>query len=693
MRLLPLPWSISPARARQRGFSVAVAASLLVAGLSVPKVTAGAVSAPDPISCAATASVLATTTTGALLKYPLTNPSSATAHIPSYSVIGSGWHSFGRVLAGPSGAVYAISNRTADYGSMYYYHYTGTYFDVQRRLMSTGWSSFASVVNHDKITVDEKGHLYALDGIGTLRHYYYDVSQGKFTTFGQPLITGWSGFNLIAAAGDGIIYTRTPLGALYRYRYDTAADRAIVDTHPSGAVGSGWGTFTRGITSIGGDVLLGTRSTGLYQYRRNNDGNAWPVGGHLIGSAGFAAFTNIVGFTDACTLTTTLSPSHPALPQVRNAAPAVVLRTAAIGSGARSVEFAYADNGGRLFTVRQPDRDATGAFQPRQLLVDQLDRAVTGRPQLVEDATGATLSVFGLVSNGDVWRNTRIGSATTVTSYTDRAVLTSPPTVRLRDDKTIEQLGVDADGRLWAKKQNGTAATYFPWRHLSEPTGKALVGPVTVAKYDLGIAAIAARDSTGAIWFTTLTDAGLIGAWTPLGGPGFTDSPAIIVAPGPKVTIIARTASGSLVTTAQPATGAPFPATWRPIAAVGAPVTAGSPSAILSPTDGRIVVFSRGTDGSIYASQETSSGCGTFSPWWATLLGASTPYFTDPTAYVVESAANVAEWGVATLNYREELTVQYRRDAKVPTPPSSCVAANLARATSHPTFTTRVAAK
>ncbi len=68
-------------------------------------------------------------------------------------------------------------------------------------------------------------------------------------------------------------------------------------------VGTGWSTFSTGIMSVGGDILLGIRADGgMYHYRFRRSDGTWPVAGTRIGSR-WASFRNVTAKPDACHLT------------------------------------------------------------------------------------------------------------------------------------------------------------------------------------------------------------------------------------------------------------------------------------------------------------------------------------------------------------------------------------------------------
>ena len=70
-----------------------------------------------------------------------------------------------------------------------------------------------------------------------------------------------------------------------------------------------------------------------------------------------------------------------------------------------------------------------------------------------------------------------------------------------------------------------------------------------------------------------------------------------------------------------------WPGTWTTVG--DASITpAGSPSAVFSPTTGRMYAFVRATDGSIYWSRQTEPGSATWMPWDVVSLGGT--HATDP---------------------------------------------------------------
>ncbi|MEU3647993.1 tachylectin-related carbohydrate-binding protein [Lentzea sp. NPDC034063] len=64
----------------------------------------------------------------------------------------------------------------------------------------------------DLVTVDAAGDIYRVDTDGTLRRFVHDGA--KWAVDGQEIAKGWDRYNLIVAAGPGVLYARAPSGGL-----------------------------------------------------------------------------------------------------------------------------------------------------------------------------------------------------------------------------------------------------------------------------------------------------------------------------------------------------------------------------------------------------------------------------------------------------------------------------------------------
>ncbi|WP_229402678.1 tachylectin-related carbohydrate-binding protein [Micromonospora okii] len=597
----------------------ALTATLLAVAQPTPALAA------DTVTCVAQTSVFAAETGGVLRRYPLNAPGSASSTWSTRSSLGNNWQSYGRVIGGPGGRLYGINAN-----GLYRYRWTGSGWQMTNgsasQRISTGFTQFATAGARNKITVDERGDFYAVDGNGKLRAYRYDEAAGKWAFSDRLLDTGWGRFNLIVAAGQGVLYARDATdGRLFRYRYDADSQRWIDYER---LVGAGWNVFSKGIFSAGGDTLFGIENDGtLAQYRFREDTSAWVITRRTMGS-GWNAFTNVAAVTDACTLSASHVPARPAVPVAQNA-PASVAQ-----ASSNSIELAYSDNIGRLLHGRMsPDN-----FSSLQLTAVSGSEGFSGVPA-VSETTQKLARVTARNINSDVWSRTQSSAGSPGWSgWADLGgrMASGPATVRLSDEREVV-FAVDAAGALWARWQDPVNADLLAWRKLG---GEGLTGtPVAVPLADASALVIVA-DSAGTLRAARYAN-GALGAWTSLGGSGFTGTPAVVVMPGYRLRIFARNAAGRVAVTERRVDGT-FTGTWTQVGGT-AIAPAGAPSALLSPVSGRIGIYVRGTDGYIHYAAETAQGSGTWGDW-IPAQDAFETYATDPTAFsfVNANGANVA---------------------------------------------------
>ena len=588
---------------------VALAATLLAMAQAAPA------SAADTVSCAASTSVFAADSSGKLWRYPLNTPGSTSATWSTRSQIGNGWQTYGRVIGGPGGRVYGINA-----SGLYRYRWTSSGWEMVNgsaaRRISTGFTQFATATARDKITVDERGDFYAVDAEGRLRTYRYDEAAGTWTFFSRLLDTGWGRFNLIVAAGQGVLYARDATdGRLFRYRYDADSQRWI-DYQLQ--LGTGWNAFSKGLFSVGGDTLFGIEASGiLAQYRFREDNSTWVILRRTIGTSGWQNFSNVAAITNGCTLSVSHVPARPSVPVAQYAPAAVTQATS------NSIELAHTDNIGRLLHGRMsPDN-----FSSLQLTAISGSEGFSGVPALSEN-TQNLVRITSRNINSDVWTRTQSTAGSPGWSnWTDLGgrMASSPAVVRLSDQREVV-FAVDAGGALWARRQDPVHADLLAWRKLG---GSGLTGtPVAVPLADAS-ALVVVADSAGTLQAARYT-AGTLGTWTSLGGSGFTGTPAVVVMPGYRLRIFARNAEGRIAATERRTDGT-FTGVWAEVGGSGT-VPAGTPSALLSPVTGRIGVYVRGTDGYIHYAAETAQGSGTWGNW-IPAQDAFETYATDPTAF------------------------------------------------------------
>ncbi|WP_433303674.1 tachylectin-related carbohydrate-binding protein [Actinoplanes sp. CA-030573] len=630
--------------ARWRRAAVGLAAALTATPLLLA--VGGPAQAADTFQCTGGATLLAAETGGKLWKYPFTSPGTTSSKLGTRVSIGSGWNTYGRVLGGPDGRVYGINST-----GLWRYRYNGSGWDTvngsQKLQISTSFTQYATASYRNKITVDEIGDFYLVDGNGKLRWYRYDETTRQFTVNARVIDTGWDRYDLIVAAGPGVLFARTPAGELYRYRFEPVSQRWLT---VGARVGTGWNGFTKGIFSTGGDTLTGIQADGdLITYRYREDTNSWPVLARDIDN-GWQTFANAGAFTDTCRLTDRHVPASTATPVAQYSPSAVVqgpAGTAAVGP----VEYLHADNIGRLRHAYQSNPDVFSSAQWTTLNTDQ---AFTGKPAVVANGQG-NLQALVHNANGDIWSFTRAASPSTTWQAgisLGGAMRSAPALVKLSDG-TLAAFAVDANGQLWYRSQDGTAGDLLPWRPLTGGGTGNTGDPYVLATSDQS-ALLVVADAAGTLRTATYR-AGALSAWTSLGGSGFTGTPSIVTVPGPSLRIFARTADGQIVTQRQNAAGA-FPGVWD---AVGDFVAAGPPAAVLDPVLGRIAVVARGADGEIHLVFETAQGSGTWGAWQRLNPDTSDPAATDPAAIPFTNSSGQT-WLIAFRNANDATRVYER---------------------------------
>ncbi|MCX4390198.1 tachylectin-related carbohydrate-binding protein [Micromonospora peucetia] len=607
-------------RARLAAAQVAaLAATLLAMAQPAPA------RAADTVSCVAQTSVFGADAGGTIYRYPLNAPGSANSTWSAPVSGGTGWQAFGRVIGGPGGRLYGINAN-----GLYRYRWTSSGWEttngVGGQRISTSFTQYATAGFRNKITVDERGDFYLVDGEGRLRVYRYDEAAGKWLFSGRLLDTGWGRFDLVVAAGPGVLYARDATdGRLFRYRYEPDSQRWL-EYHE--ALGTGWNAFSRGIFSAGGDTLFGIDNSGiLSQYRFREDTRTWAILRRTVGS-GWNVFSNVAAITDACKLTASHVPARPPVPVAQHAPAAVTQATS------NNIELAHSDNIGRLLHGRMnPDN-----FSSLQLTAVSGSEGFSGVPALSE-TTQNLVRITARNINSDVW--TRTQSAAGSPGWSGWADLggrmaSAPATVRLSNQREA-MFAVDAGGALWARWQDPVHPDLLAWRKLG---GSNLTGtPVAVPLADAS-ALVVVADSAGTLRAARYAG-GTLQAWQSLGGSGFTGTPAVVLLPGYRLRIFARNGAGRIVATERRVDGT-FTGTWTPVGG-SAVVPAGVPSALLSPVTGRIGVYVRGTDGYIHYAAETAQGSGTWGNW-IPAQDAFETYATDPTAFsfVNANGPNVA---------------------------------------------------
>ncbi|MEV1143138.1 tachylectin-related carbohydrate-binding protein [Micromonospora sp. NPDC049799] len=578
------------------------------------------------------------TSTGTLVRRTYSTPGRTGGTWTSATTIGSsGWTNFGRLLGGPDGRVYGINS-----AGLTRYRWTGTQFEYvdgkQNWLISSSFQGYAGATLRDKITVDERGDFYLIDGKGMLRWYRFDETSRTWTISGRILDTGWDRYNLLVATSPGVLYGRAADGQLYRHRFDPVSQRWISRDKLVG--GTGFGSFTKGLFSAGGDTLYGIQADGeLYQYRYREDTLSWELVFHKIGSGW--GFPNVFTTTNTCTQGAVASPARPATPIQENT-PVAVMQAPAVNTALGTLEVAYTDNIGRLLHGRaNPD-----AVQEIQWAAAPGNEAHTGKPALVANSENK-VALLAHETDSDIrmlMQKTAGMPDWNPWLELGGAMKSEPATVRLSDGKLVV-FATDASGALWYRWHENPTSDLMAWTSLG---GSGFTGtPVVVAGAN-GAATVLVNTTAGTPQVATWQAGALTSGWTSLGGTGLTGTPSTVLLPGPRLMVFGTHSDGSVRTQVQNTDGT-WPNTWTTIGDTSLVVPQGPATAVLSPTSGRVWVFVRGADGTIYGSVQTSAGSSTWNAWTPVTSGET--YVSDPTAFTWQNSGGFQiGFAVRTLN-------------------------------------------
>ncbi|WP_051792022.1 tachylectin-related carbohydrate-binding protein [Amycolatopsis jejuensis] len=270
---------------------------------------------PTPVSCPQGAVIWDDMADGTLWRHLHRDPVGGT---PSWTEpttsSGTGW--FGRPIAGKDGVLWDVhrkydANDPFGDGILKRWKWDGTQLTGGNQV-GNGWERYLTPEFRNRITVDQAGRIFMINDQAELRVFIWDDAAGWWVNgVGQVLDTGWTKFDSITAAGDGVLFARTPNGDLYRFQYDFGTGKW---TQRDKQVGTGWQMFS-GIFSPGADILYGRGSTGpspwggqdgpiLRWYRYSANTGSWlPVGsnGTSVGS-GWNTDLHATAAPDSCRL-------------------------------------------------------------------------------------------------------------------------------------------------------------------------------------------------------------------------------------------------------------------------------------------------------------------------------------------------------------------------------------------------------
>ncbi|MET9229433.1 tachylectin-related carbohydrate-binding protein [Lentzea sp. NPDC003310] len=222
---------------------------------------------PTPVTCAPV-TVWSARQNGDLHRYVHNDARTGGLSWSGGQAVGNGW--FGRMLAGSGNVVWDFHKKIdgndphAD-GVLKRWVWNpsattpDTGFWSGGQVVGNGWERYLTAEYKNRITIDSAGRIFIIDDQGRLRYYVWNTATGSWVNgAGDTIESGWERFDLIAAAGDGVLYARKPNGELFRFEYDVPAKTWIQKDKPAG---TGWNMFSE-IFSPGGDLLYARGALG-----------------------------------------------------------------------------------------------------------------------------------------------------------------------------------------------------------------------------------------------------------------------------------------------------------------------------------------------------------------------------------------------------------------------------------------------
>ncbi|MGZ3143071.1 tachylectin-related carbohydrate-binding protein [Lentzea chajnantorensis] len=591
-----------PELSRRRSTSIAVALAAVLGTVVAPGTSVVAHAADDYLRCNSEALIFTVYPDGNLWLYPHQEPETGAAQWNQWNQVGSGWAS--RAFGGPDRRVYDVKEN----GELWRFRLdpnTGWEDGGSGRKIADDWQDHADANFKNRVTVDPLGHFYDVDKAGNLHWRSYDESNGTWAA--TVIDTGWEQYDLITAAGNGVVYARKAgsAGELFRFRYHAPSQRWLEYAKP---VGFGWQMFSR-VFSPGGDVLYGTRpDTGqLLWYRYDETNGTWqgdPVTGfgREVGN-GWHDDLSVFALTDNCVRTPEPNPDRPVVPRNRLAAAALTKTSNGY------LQYAYVAKDGML--VHAEVRSLSGGPNGFETFPGVTN--LTGVPSIV-DNQDQSLRIAAHTEDSDARGAFQAQPGASFGGLADLGGRMQSPPQLVRTNGLVSYVAVDKDGFLWTRSQKTANSDLLPWSRVkgqSFQTGEPRpTGQLTVLAVDNTIKVVALR-TDGTYGTTALTPTTETVVWQNNGGTGNT-GPAAAVALGDDLQLFARRTDGKVYTHSSAANG-----TWTPILGELSPgvTAAGPPSAVLAPTSGTLEVAVRGTDGFTYRTGQQAHASTAWWPW------------------------------------------------------------------------------
>lgn len=556
--------------------------------------------AADSTTCAVTAPVFAVDAGGTLFRYPFRDAATSTAKFGARTAIGSGWQTYGKVIAGGSGWIYALKS-----DGLYVYHRTsaGTW-DVQRRHFGF-LGEYAASSRSARIVADQRGTIYTLTDAGAVQAYRFDADHTGLVAVRDLVLEADPTRNALVGAGDGVLYVRHKDGVLDRVRYEATSDRIISTVS---RVGAGWNIFTR-LFSPGGDVLFAQATNGdLFQYRYREDTRTWVITKRKVG-AGWQVMRQATATSDSCW-------GDSFVPDEVTPTTAVTDRPGiAAASGSTDVDTVAPD--GTQGVVWGRYDGVSGGMQQAPLSFP----TAVGSPSVTRLSDGR-MSVLATGPDGQMHAALQVPDRFGLQPATEEGgrMATSPASGAI--GTKAFHFAIDPKGALWMKPQLLSTGEFLPWRPVGV-TGLA-ARTVMVTSAGAGPLTLGVVTSGGQVKLGTF-DGTTVAGWTTV-ATGATGTPSLVIYPGANDGVIAyRGADDAVHARILPLKAGGRSGAWQVLGGS----TVGDP--VVEVTDsGRSIVVVRSSFGMLLGAKETEVFSGAWGAWAGQLGSPSGSAGSDP---------------------------------------------------------------
>ncbi|WKK25278.1 tachylectin-related carbohydrate-binding protein [Streptomyces olivoreticuli] len=446
-----------PSASRAAALTLAAVTALPLGLVCAPTAAADSIpatAAPSAqVSCRPQTELYGAATDGPLKYYAHADPANGSFNWPviNKQIGGGGWQAPRLTLGGAGGWFYSINSE----GNLFRYRYdpaanSGEHDRGEK--IDDGWGAFIAPARRNRVTVDDRGNIFAVFDDGSLRFYQYDQKTGAVLPGRGRIIdpVGWGEYDLIVAAGDGLIFARKG-GDLYRYRFDVDRQQWLDVKVPAWAVG--WQNL-REIRSAGGGTLYALHQDGtLFWYRWDQNAGAWVDTSRRKSGWGFQVFQGIAMRTDAC--------HAPAEPEPAPVTPRPRIPAAVRQGKDQLIQQFYVDERGWLIQGTQREINDIGTVvytvvPGAQNMVDQ--------PVVTEQADGTPMA-FVLGKDGHIYMTKRQPGATWSPLTDLGGNFAAAPTVLRNSKGMVAVHAFGRDGKLWYLNQRAAnSEDFIPWR-------------------------------------------------------------------------------------------------------------------------------------------------------------------------------------------------------------------------------------